>query len=398
MACLFPDEIVFLGKRQETDRADILLPDFTYSNAVLLKRYSDDPTHYVQLVGDSATYEFRQIFDFLSREYQDRCLSHSTRKANTQLYQTEWEKFEDVLRFGVSDRPEGGCISFSDLRASTQFLNTYGKNVYLNKIQQPFFEQTGLISRKYRGRIDKFMGDNVMCVFLKKISSDVEERRQERDAVLKNFFAVFWLCRVLYQITVKAGYEQSNLGLRSGMTYGDQILRSNLGNEIVRDFTVTGETVNLAARLEHITMPELIIHNQNYFRKAIERFPHIKELLAVTGDRASLNPETQTIINDFTVYQNTVSNLETLEQIKFDIRFNEAFYERLRKHLLDKGYEFLNSDTASLYGYEQFSIEGFDLRFYFSYYNPKGFSQYEKIWILPLEPEILINLDIDQIA
>jgi hypothetical protein len=242
------------------------------------------------------------------------------------------------------------------------------------------------------------MGDNVMCVFLKKISSVVEEGRQEREAVLKNFFAVFWLCRVLYQITVKAGYEHSNLGLRSGLTYGDQILRSNLGNEIVRDFTVTGETVNLAARLEHITMPELIIHSQNYFRKAIERFPHIKELLAVTGDRASLNPETQTIINDFTVYQNIVSNLETLEQIKFDIRFNEAFYERLRTHLIDKGYEFLNSDTAGLYGYEQFSVEGFDLRFYFSYYNPKGFSQYEKIWILPLDPDILINLDIDQIA
>ena len=98
------------------------------------------------------------------------------------------------------------------------------------------------------------------------------------------------------------------------------------------------------------------------------------------------------------MYQNVVSNLETLEQIKFDIRFNQAFYERLRAHLLEKGYEFLNPDTASLYGYEQFSVEGFDLRFYFSYYNPKGFSQYEKIWILPLEPDILINLDIDQIA
>ena len=107
----------------------------------------------------------------------------------------EWEKFKDVLKFGVSDRAEDGCISFSDLRSSTEFLNTHGKNIYLNQIQQPFFEYTELISKKYNGRIDKFMGDNVMCVFLNGNMNDKSREEQKTEAILNNLFALFSLCK-----------------------------------------------------------------------------------------------------------------------------------------------------------------------------------------------------------
>ena len=41
---------------------------------------------------------------------------------------------------------------------------------------------------------------------------------------------------------------------------------------------------------------------------------------------------------------------------------------------------------------KKFNIEGYDLTFYFSYYNPKGFNQFEKIWILPLEIEVFDHI------
>ncbi len=400
LASLFPDEIIYLGKRLPGEAEDIIIPDFDYQDTVILKRYSEKPGHYVQLYGENANSEFRQIFTFLGQEYKDRCLSRSGKQeedVEEAKYDQEWEKFEDVLRFGVSDKTENGCISFSDLRSSTEFLNTYGKNVYLNQIQQPFFENTKLISKKYKGRIDKFMGDNVMCVFLNGNMDATTRKERETEAILNNLFALFSLCRILYTIILEQDFTASNLGLRSGVTYGKHILRSNLGNELVRDFTVTGETVNLAARLEHISIQELIIHNQNYFENSIERFPQIRELLSIDANQKNLNPESTIIVQDFTLYQNILSNLQRLEKVKFDIRFNQEFYLQLKDHLINKGYQFLNPDTARMYGFEKFNIEGHHLTFYFSYYNPKGFNQFEKIWILPLDIEVLTTLDIEKI-
>ncbi len=152
LSSLFPDQIVYLGKELSREERNIAVPDFDFEDTVLIKKFSDTPGHYVKLEGKNANDEFRQIFTFLQQEHKDRCLSRSGKQDETidkVTYNKEWEKFEDVLRFGVSDKNESGCISFSDMRASTEFLNTYGKRVYLNKIQQPFFEQTKIVSKKY---------------------------------------------------------------------------------------------------------------------------------------------------------------------------------------------------------------------------------------------------------
>jgi class 3 adenylate cyclase len=392
LASLFPDEIVYIGKRAAHDDGSILIPDFNYKQTVLLKRFSDKPGHYIKLEGEEANSEFRQVFSFLQREFKDRCLSRSGQHDD----EKEWKKFEDVLRFGVADDDEHGCTSFSDLRFSTEFLNAYKKNIYLNRVQQPFFEKTGLIWQRYNGRIDKFMGDNVMCVFLNKNMNGASREERETEAILNNFFALFALCKVMSEIIEEHGYEESKLGLRSGVTYGT-LLRSNLGNEILRDFTVTGETVNLAARLEHISISELVANNQAYFGKAIERYPQISELMSISENYKNLNPETKTIIENFTLYQNILSNLEKLEKARYDIRFNQRFYFKLREHLHKKGYALQSLQPPEIYGYEEYIVEGFSLKFYFSYYNPKGFSVYKRIWLLPLERETLAHLDIEKI-
>ncbi len=400
LASLFPDEIIYLGKRTDIEDEDIMVPDFGNKDSILIKKFSNKPEQYVQLKGEDANNEFHQIFTFLQQEYKDRCLSRSGKQdegIDKISYEKEWKKFETVLRFGVADDNESGGISFSDLRSSTEFLNTHGKDIYLNKIQHPFFEGTKLISKKFNGRIDKFMGDNVMCVFLNKNMCGETYEEKEGEVILNNFFALFDLCKMLYEIVVKNGFTKSKLGLRSGVTYGSQLLRSNLGNELLRDFTVTGETVNLAARLEHISIRELIIHNKMYFEKTTERFPQISNLISIHKNFENLNPETEAIVRDFTLYQNILSNLENLEKVKFDIRFNNRFYDELRQLLQKRGYEVQNPKTSEIYGYEEYNIEGFKFHFHFSYYNPKGFNEYKRIWILPLELETLENLDIETI-
>jgi class 3 adenylate cyclase len=400
MSNFFPDEIIYIGKRKESTEKNIMIPDFDWENATLIKRYTGDDGHHHIIEGPEANKEFNQIFKFLKTEYEDRCLSHSAKQDYTvdpKEVKEEWGKFEEVLLYGVSDKSESGCISFSDLRNSTEFLNRYGKNVFRNKIQQPFFERTKLISSFYNGRIDKFMGDNVMCVFLAR-ESEIDNRDiSDKDAILNDFFAIFDLCKVLLELLKDEKLEDSHLGLRSGVSYGKEILRSNLGNELVRDFTVTGETVNLAARLEHFSFNELSIHNAEYFEECIDRIPDIERMVLMVDDKNQFNPETRRIIREYTKYQNIVTNLETLSKARFDIRFNDDFYQELKAHFIESGYTLKNPATADIYGFEHFEIEGFDFYFYFSFYNPKGFMKYEKIWIVPLSLDVLENLDVTKI-
>lgn len=395
LSALFPDELIYLGQRTQTADPHIMLPNLDNPYSVLIKRFSGAPHAYLRLEGRSANQEFDQFFRFLEEEYRERCISRSGRQDANEaehIYDRGWEKFEDVLRFGVSDRQEKGCVSFSDLRASTEFLTTYGKSLYLNRIQQPFFERTKLIRNQYNGRIDKFMGDNVMCVFLD------EATESHRITVLHNFLAIFSLCRVLLNLLKKGNLMESRLGLRSGATYGSQILRSNLGNEILRDFTVTGESVNLASRLEHISVDEMMLNNKSYFEATIHRFPQIQALLSLAGNCDSLSPETRQIVNDFTLYQNISSNLEKLKKIRFDIRFNQAYYKGLKQTFEKYDIRITNPEKAGIYGYESYEVQGFELRFYYSFYVPKGFKDYEIVWILPLETELLENLDIEKLG
>ncbi|MCP5498079.1 MAG: hypothetical protein H7A23_26280 [Leptospiraceae bacterium] len=409
LSSMFPDEIVYLGKVEKTHNDKIMTPDFGYENTILFKRFSSNKnlkketeiTHlenvenFIKLKGIEANREFEQIFSFLKREFRDRCLSRSGKREETQKdTKKESEKLKEVLLFGVSDKVEEGCISFSDLRSSTSFLNQHGKNFYRNKIQQPFFEQTKLISSQYNGRIDKFMGDSVMCIFLKD-HSDIEQKEFETETVLNNFFAIFDLCKILNQLLIKNNMKDSILGLRSGISFGKQILRSNLGNEIVRDFTVTGEDVNLAARLEHISIYELMINNKKYFDRAINRFPEIRALVSLAGNFEKLNPQTKKIIEEYTIYENIISNLEKLEKVRFDIRINESFYERLKVHFEKKGFKLTNKENSHIMGFEEYETKsGYKFQFYFCYYNPKGFSDFQRMWILPIETEMLEKISI----
>lgn len=396
VATFFPDEIVFIGKRLPEEHENILFPDLNYSDSVLLKRYSSGKDDFIVLNGKDANSEFKTLFKNLTDEYKDRCLSHSSKKSedsSEEDYNKSWKKFTDVLQFGVSDTYEHGSISFSDLRNSTVFLNKYGKNVFRNEIQQPFFKRTKLVSQKFNGRIDKFMGDNVMCSFLKSESSSDREK-SDRETVINNFRAIFQLNQVLLDLLKDANLLNSELGLRSGVSYGKEILRSNLGNELVRDFTVTGETVNFAARLEHFSINDLKLNNQEYFKTAISRFHEISEVSSVLKSLNNFNPETKRVIQDYVLYQNITSNLEKLEETRFDIRFNQEFYDLLREYFLLKEIKQLNEETSRLYGFDEYELGGYKFKFYFSHFHAKGFNKFEKVYILPLSTEMLTNLDI----
>ena len=127
----------------------------------------------------------------------------------------------------------------------------------------------------------------------------------------------FRCAKKLYTIISTHDYIGSKPGPKKwGVTYGEHILRSNLGNELVRDFTVYRRDRKSGGPGWNISPSRnCFIHNQMYFENSIERFPQIRGLLSIDINQKNLNPESTAIIQDFTLYQNILSNLQKLEKV-----------------------------------------------------------------------------------
>ena len=133
-------------------------------------------------------------------------------------------------------------VLFSDLSDFTGLSSTLGAeatHILLNR----YFETVDRIVEDYGGTIDKHIGDSVMAVFGAPIAHSNDPERAVRTA-LDIHEAMKDLSRELGQ------YLQAHIGIASG-----QVVASGTGSDSHREYTVTGDTVNLASRLDELAGP-----------------------------------------------------------------------------------------------------------------------------------------------
>jgi class 3 adenylate cyclase/tetratricopeptide (TPR) repeat protein len=128
-------------------------------------------------------------------------------------------------------------VLFSDLSNFTGLSSELGAeatHILLNR----YFETIDGIVEGYGGAIDKHIGDNVMAVFGAPIAHSDDPERAVR-AALDIHAAMKGLSDDLGRPLT------AHIGIASG-----QVVASGTGSEAHREYTVTGETVNLASRLQ----------------------------------------------------------------------------------------------------------------------------------------------------
>jgi adenylate cyclase len=135
---------------------------------------------------------------------------------------------------------------FSDVRGFTSLSEKMKPeevvgllNIYLN-LQAKVIHQWG-------GVVDKFVGDEVMAIF----EGKGEEIRAARAAV-----EIQRYCTALNEARSATGAKQIQIGI--GLNNGDVIM-GNMGSEDHMDYTVIGDTINVAARLCGIARPGQIV-------------------------------------------------------------------------------------------------------------------------------------------
>ncbi len=164
-----------------------------------------------------------------------------SRYLSVELVQQLVDQPDLVNPFGAK---KDATIFFADIRGYTSFSEGQDP-AYIIEILNAYFSEAVEIVIRNQGYIDKFIGDCIMAAW------GVPMQTEEQDAInavtcaleiqklvgskTRNFF------------TGKAAALKIGIGIHSGL-----LVAGNLGSRRHMDYTVIGDTVNIAARLEGV--------------------------------------------------------------------------------------------------------------------------------------------------
>jgi class 3 adenylate cyclase len=133
-------------------------------------------------------------------------------------------------------------VMFADLTGFTQLSSDLGAE-QTHALLNRYFDTVDKIVESYGGTIDKHIGDNVMAVFGAPIAHTNDPERAVRAALDVH--------NAMEELTREHGRElKAHIGIASG-----QVVASGTGSQAHREYTVTGDTVNLASRLDDLAKP-----------------------------------------------------------------------------------------------------------------------------------------------
>jgi class 3 adenylate cyclase/tetratricopeptide (TPR) repeat protein len=144
---------------------------------------------------------------------------------------------------------------FADISGYTRLSNTMDAEE-THAMLNGFFTAVDEVVRRYGGTVDKHIGDAVMAVFGAPIAHTDDPERALR-AAQDIHFAVAALSPPL----------KVHIGIASG-----QVVASPTGSEKHREYTVTGDSVNLAARLTDLAKADQTLASASVQRALGERF------------------------------------------------------------------------------------------------------------------------------
>jgi len=150
------------------------------------------------------------------------------------------------------------AILFSDIRSFTTISEKMSPDDLVNSLNRYFSAQVDIIMNR-NGIVDKYIGDAIMAFW----GAPVKHEDDALQAVLSGFEMIDAV-KVFNEKQIKLGKPEFHIGI--GINYGT-VTVGNIGSERKMDYTVIGDMVNLASRMEGLTKTyhsELLISETLY--------------------------------------------------------------------------------------------------------------------------------------
>jgi adenylate cyclase len=137
----------------------------------------------------------------------------------------------------------------------------------VSQLLNEFFREMNDIIFAYRGTLDKYMGDSIMAIFGAPI-----EREDDADRAI---YAALDMRKALFRMN-KTMAPDRIFDIRIGINSG-RVVAGNLGSPKRMDYTVIGDVVNTASRLEKIAQPNQILIGESTYNAVKAPF-HIQKV------------------------------------------------------------------------------------------------------------------------
>ncbi|HEY3823597.1 MAG TPA: adenylate/guanylate cyclase domain-containing protein [Bryobacteraceae bacterium] len=144
------------------------------------------------------------------------------------------KSLEQSEKIGLTGQRRMVTILFSDIRGFTAFCESKDPAVIVDLLNGYMATMCGIIV-KHHGHVNKFIGDGILAVF-----SDLDDGAEPGGHAAR-------AVRCALEMVTAPGEFATGTGMHSG-----EVVIGNVGSSDKMEFTVLGDTVNLASRLESL--------------------------------------------------------------------------------------------------------------------------------------------------
>ena len=164
----------------------------------------------------------------------------------------------NIDNLGLGGKKATVTVLFSDIRGFTSMSEQMTAQ-QVSEILNEYFTEMEPIITKYNGIINKFIGDAVMAIF----GEPIQDKNHAENAV-KCGYEMILKVKELQKKWAKEGKPKIEIGV--GINTGE-VFVGNIGSINRMEYTVIGDTVNLASRLESynkVYKTKILISNSTY--------------------------------------------------------------------------------------------------------------------------------------
>ena len=148
----------------------------------------------------------------------------------------------DPEKYTMEPKAAELTILFSDVRGFTSISEALKPEELREYINDYLTDMSGIIRSKYNGTLDKYIGDAIMAFW----GAPVEDPQHARNGILAGL-AMQKECAVLNAKFAARGWPTIKIGV--GLNSGN-VRVGDMGSQVRRAYTVMGDAVNVASRLE----------------------------------------------------------------------------------------------------------------------------------------------------
>ncbi len=153
-------------------------------------------------------------------------------------------------------------IVFTDIIAFTQLAEQIPAQE-TNMILNQYFSMVTDIIFGHDGSLDKYIGDGLMAVF----GAPIEKKDDAERAIL----AAKEMRKQLAAMMAETGGKRKRFDIRIGINTG-RVVAGNIGSPKRMDYTVIGDPVNIASRLESIAKANQILIGEETYKAVKDKF------------------------------------------------------------------------------------------------------------------------------